>query len=304
MANKKAGGLSRKTRWVIGGIFWYTLMGLLAILMVYPLIFSVFGGFNTNTEFSEMGELLPIPESPTLANFKFAFGRTMSHPLLNSFLRSTWYTLLVTSMSILMGYVLARYEFRGKKFMLGFIIVTQVVPSVMTMIPTFVMVARLPFLGGNDFLGRGGHGLYNNQAILFLPLGWGYLIWTFLFTQSMKSLPVAFEEAAEIDGCGFFKTLTQVVLPMQKPIITVIAVNVALGTWNDWMTPFLYINDIQKSTLTAYMATLTASLKQYGSKDYPKIFALATIAIIPPFAIFLYFQKYIIQGIASAGVKE
>ena len=151
--------------------------------------------------------------------------------------------------------------------------------------------------------GNGGHGLYDNKLMLYLPLSWGYLIWTFLFTQSMKSLPVAFEEAAEIDGCGFFKTLTSVILPMQKPIITVIAVNVALNTWNDWMTPFLYINRTSDSTITAYLAVLTSALKQFGDKDYPKIFAIATIAIIPPFAIFLYFQKYIIQGIASAGLK-
>ena len=296
LKRRTAGGVIRVS-------LWYIALGLVAVLMVYPLVFSILGGFNVKEEFQQMGEILPIPESPTFQNYRYVFSAAIVQPLLHSFTRSLWYTFVVCAMSILMGYVLSRYEFKLKKAVMTFIIVAQVVPGVLTLIPTLVMVARLPLLGGNNIWGVGGHGLYNNRAILYLPLGWGYLIWTFLFTQSMKSFPEAFEEAAEIDGCGFIKTLTKVVLPMQKPIITVIAVNVALGTWNDWMTPFLYINRTQDSTLTAYLAVLTSALQQFGGKDYPKIFAIAVIAIIPPFIIFLYFQKYIIQGIASAGLK-
>ena len=292
-----------KSKGLIGGAVWYISLGILAFMMLYPLLFSILGGFNTKDEFREMGELLPVPSKITFLNFSYVFSSAMGRPLLNTFLRSVWYTIVVSTISVLLGYVLARYEFKLKKAVMTFIIVAQVIPGVLTLIPTFVMVSNIPLVGGNDILGNGGHGLYDNKLMLYLPLGWGYLIWTFLFTQSMKSLPVAFEEAAEIDGCGFFKTLTSVVLPMQKPIITVIAVNVALNTWNDWMTPFLYINRTSDSTITAYLAVLTAALKQFGEKDYPKIFAISTVAIIPPFAIFLYFQKYIIQGIASAGLK-
>ncbi len=174
----------------------------------------------------------------------------------------------------------------------------------LTLIPTFVMVSHIPLVGGNDLFGNGGKGLYDSQLMLFLPLSWGYLLWPFLFMQSMKSLPRSFEEAAELDGAGFFQTILKVIVPMQKPILTVVAINVALNTWNDWMTPFLYINSTKKTTLPAYLATLTASLQNYGQKDYPKVFALATLAIIPPLFIFLFLQKYIVQGIASAGIKE
>ena len=293
---KQAGGIARAT-------LWYIILGIIAVLMIYPLIFSILGGFNTKDEFREMGELLPIPSKPTFVNFKYVFSSAMYRPLLNTFIRSAWYTFIVSAMSVLMGYVLARYDFKLKKTVMTFIIVAQVIPGVLTLIPTFVMVANIPLVGGNDIFGNGGHGLFDNKLMLYLPLGWGYLIWTFLFTQSMKSLPEAFEEAAEIDGCGFWKTLIKVVLPMQKPILTVIAVNVALNTWNDWMTPFLYINRTSESTITAYLAVLTAALKQFGEKDYPKIFSISVVAIVPPFLIFLYFQKYIIQGIASAGLK-
>ena len=119
----------------------------------------------------------------------------------------------------------------------------------------------------------------------------------------MRSIPRDLEEAAEIDGCGFFRMIFRILIPIQKPMIAVIAVNTALSTWNDWMTPFIYINKIQDSTLPAYVGMLTAQLQAFGDRDYPKLFATATVAIIPPFLIFLFLQKYIIQGIASVGIK-
>ena len=286
-------------------LLWYIGMSLLAVIMIYPLFFAILGGFNQLSEFTEMGALLPISKDPTMEHWVYAFTPNALVPLLNSVLRATWYTVLITAEAILMGYVMVRYEFKGKKFVLSFILVTQVIPGVLTMIPTFVMVSRLPLIGGNDILGRGGHGLYNNKLILYLQLGWGSLMCVILFMMSMKSQPIAFEEAAELDGCGFWKKIWHVVIPMQKPIITCVMVNNALGNWNDWMTPFMYISDQSKTTLVTYLATLTSALKQFGSgKPYPKIFALAVVAMIPPFLIFLFFQKNIVQGIASAGVKE
>ncbi len=282
-------------------IVWFIVMAAICILMIYPLIYSVLGGFNRQSEFNSMGNIFPIPQQLIWNNYIFAFSSTALSPLLNTFLRTAWYTLVVLIMTILIGYVMARYEFRGKQFFMVFIIVAQVIPSVLTLIPTFVMVSHIPLVGGNDLFGNGGKGLYDSQLMLFLPLSWGYLLWPFLFMQSMKSFPQSFEEAAELDGAGFLQTILKVIIPMQKPILTVVAINVALNTWNDWMTPFLYI---KKTTLPAYLATLTASLQNYGQKDYPKVFALATLAIIPPLIIFLFLQKYIVQGIASAGVKE
>jgi multiple sugar transport system permease protein len=283
---------------------WFILMAVICMLMIYPLIYSALGGFNSQSEFSSMGNLFPVPKKPVWNNYIFAFSSTVLSPLLNTFLRTAWYTVVVLIMTILIGYVMARYEFKGKQFFMVFIIVSQVIPAVLTLISTFVMVSHIPLVGGNDLFGNGGKGLYDSQLMLFLPLSWGYLLWPFLFMQSMKSLPRSFEEAAELDGAGFFQTILKVIVPMQKPILTVVAINVALNTWNDWMTPFLYINSTKKTTLPAYLATLTASLQNYGQKDYPKVFALATLAIIPPLFIFLFLQKYIVQGIASAGIKE
>jgi len=283
---------------------WLVTMTILALVFAYPFIYGLFGSMMYKTEFGEMGTLLPIPKIVTFMNYHFVFSLDGAiNPLINSLTRSGWYTLLVTTMALLCGYVLSRYNFRGKKALIIAIIATQVVPSVLTLIPSFVLVSKIPFVGGNNMFGEGGRGLINNKLMLFLPLRWDTLLWVFLFSQSMRSFPRAFEEAAEIDGCGFWGTIMRIIVPMQAPILTVIAINMALNNWNDWLTPFLYINRVADSTITAWLGTLTSNLQQFGDKDYPRVFALATIAVIPPFVIFLFLQKYIIQGIASAGVK-
>jgi len=293
----------RKPSKIIFRIFWYTIMIIIAFLMLYPLLFSLLASLNTRAEFGHMGSLFPVPSVPQFQNLLFMFSIRGLRPLLNTFLRTGWYTTIVCLMAILIGYVLARYKFKGKKFFLIAILGVQVIPSVLTLIPAFIFMSRLPFIGGNDWTGYGGSGLINNPLSIFLPLPWSFLIWVFLFMQAMKSLPRDFEEAAQLDGCGFWRMIFQVIIPMNKPIIAVIAVNVALSVWNDWLIPFLYITDPQHTTLPAYLGTLVAMLQQFGENDYPRIFAMSTVATIPPLIIFLFLQRYIIQGIASAGVK-
>ena len=286
-------------------ILWLVVMLIIAVIMFYPFIFSLLGGLMSSKEFGQnLGMMLPIPSLPLYwKNFTTIFTPAGIMPLLNTVIRTAWYTFWVLMMAFLTGFVMSRYNFRGKKLLFVIIICSQVIPGVLTLIPTFVMAARIPFAGGNNWLGQGGSGLINSSWMLYLPFGWGYLIWVFLMMQSLRTQPKDFEEAAEIDGCGFMRTLFQVVLPMQLPMLAVIGVNVALAVWNDWLTPFMYINDQQKSTLPAYVGMLTSRLQEFGTRDYPKVFGLATMATLPPFFIFLFLQKYIIQGIASAGVK-
>lgn len=288
----------------VATIIWITGMSVLVLFMLYPFIYSFLGALNNKYEFTDMGTLLPIPEKPEFNNFTYAFSKSAVQPLINTVVRTAWYTVWIVIIGVLLGYVMGRYEFKGKKFFLIFIVCSQVIPNVMTLIPTFVMMSKIPFTGGNNWMGMGGHGLINNPLAIYLPIGWNVLIWVFLFMQAMKGLPKDFEEAAEIDGCNFWYTLWKIIIPMQKPIIAVIAANVALAVWNDWLGPFMYINRVKDSTLPAYLGMLATSLQEMsGDRDFPKLFGLACVSVVPPLLIFLFFQKYIIQGIASAGIK-
>jgi multiple sugar transport system permease protein len=291
------GKITLKTVWIL-------MMTLCALISTYPLMYGFLASLMTLRNFTSLGSLVVVPKNPTLQNYRVVFAMDGAlRPLINSLMRSAWWTFVNCSVAVLGGYSLARYEFRAKKAILVGIIAAQVIPGVLTMMPTFIMISRLPFVGGNNWLGQGGQGLINNSLVLYLPMGWGVFLWSFLFMQSVKSFPPSFEEAAEIDGYGFWNILFRIVLPMQGPILAVVAINSALGTWNDWMTPFLYINKTSETTLTAWLGTMIAQLQQFGVKDYPRVFAVSTIAIIPPLGIFLGFQKFIIQGIASVGIK-
>lgn len=299
--------MKKKYGYIFGKTIWLVVMIILALIMFYPFVYSFLGALNNRFQFSDLGSLLPIPKGRLeFENFLYAFGKAGMRPLINTITRTTWYTCWHLLIAILLGYVMARYEFKGKRFIFITIICSQVIPSVMTIIPSYLLLSKIPFAGGNNAFGIGGQGILNNSLALYLPMDWLVLLWVFLFMQSMKSMPRAYEEAAEIDGAGFWTILTKVVIPMQKPILAVIAVTTALNTWNDWLKPFMYINDVQKSTLPAYVGMLTSQLQRFSStaKDYPRLFGLACVAMIPPFVIFLFFQKHIVQGIASTGIKE
>ena len=218
---------------ILGRTVWIVLMTVISLLFAYPFLYSILGSLMLKEDFGNMGTLLPIPQQVTFKNFAYVFSVDGGiAPLVNSLQRAAWYTLITVAMAMLCGYVLARYEFRGKKFFLIAIVAAQVIPSVLTLIPSYILVSRIPFMGGNNWMGQGGHGLINNKLMLFLPLGWGSLLWVFLFTQSMKSFPRAIEEAAEIDGCGAWKKFLNVTLPGIRGTVLFVLIELTIGGFN------------------------------------------------------------------------
>lgn len=285
---------------------WIIVMTIICTITAYPLIFSFLVSLMTQKELTTLGSFFIWPPKPTLENYRVLFSLSGAiRPTMNSFIRTAYWTIINTTIHLLGGYFLARYEFKAKKAIIIGIIVVQVIPGVLTMMPSFILMSRIPFVGGNNWMGLGGRGIINSPAVLYVPMGWGVFLGSFLCMQSIRGLPRSFEEAAEIDGYDFWRIILKIVIPMQTPILAVLAIGSALGTWNDWMTPFLYINKPEETTLNGWLGTMTASLQQVGdTRNYPAIFALANLAMIPPFLLFLFFQKFIIQGIASVGIKE
>ncbi len=282
---------------------WLLPLSIIAFVMVYPFVFSFLAGLFPKEEFTHVGSMIPIPKHIVLDWYTGLFESTMIRPFFNTVWRTAWYTFAVTAIAFLVGYVLARLRFPGKTFFFFFIIIIQMIPGVLTLIPTYILMAKLPLLGGNDWFGAGGHGLINNPLVLYVLIGPANIVWIYLFRQSISALPRDFEEAASIDGSGFFRTLLTVILPIQKPIIATIALNTAIMTWNDWLNPFMYVNKIEYTTITGYVGLLVSALSKFGDRNYPLIFAASTVAVLPPLIIFLFMQKYIVQGFANAGIK-
>lgn len=282
---------------------WYIVMSVIAMIMLYPFIYAFMGGLMDSELFTSLGTMMPIPNPPVISSYMSFFTQSMWRPFLNTLARAAWYTVMNTYIAVTIGYFMARKNFWGKKQFFMIIIIAQLIPGVLTLIPTFVMMARFPLVGGNNILGVGGSGFINNPSVLFILIGGGQLMNAILFRQAMFSLSPSFEEAAEIDGCGYFQTMVKVIIPMQKPIIAFIAMTSAITTWNDWFIPFLYINDLKFNTLPAYVGMLVSRFHEFTRPNYAIVFALSTISTLPPAIIFLIFQRNIVQGLASAGIK-
>jgi len=292
-----------ETKKALKRTLWYIVMSIIAMIMLYPFVFAFMGGLMDPELFTSLGTMMPIPDTPVFENYLTFFTQAMWRPFFNTVARTAWYTIVNTYIAVTLGYFMARKNFWGKKQFFMIIVIAQLIPGVLTLIPTFVMMARFPLVGGNNIFGVGGRGFINNPAVLFILIGGGQLMNAILFRQSMFSLPPSFEEAAEMDGCGYVQTMLRVILPMQKPIIAFIAMTSAINTWNDWFTPFLYISDLQYNTLPAYVGMLVTRFHEFTRPNYALVFALSTVATLPPVVIFLVFQRNIVQGLASAGIK-
>ena len=270
---------------ILGRAVWIVLMTVISLLFAYPFLYSILGSLMLKEDFGNMGTLLPIPQQVTFKNFAYVFSVDGGiAPLVNSLQRAAWYTLITVAMAMLCGYVLARYEFRGKKFFLIAIVAAQVIPSVLTLIPSYILVSRIPFMGGNNWMGQGGHGLINNKLMLFLPLGWGSLLWVFLFTQSMKSFPRAIEEAAEIDGCTPSQIFWKITMPLIRPILVYVMITSLIGGLQMFDVPQILTNgkgnpDRCATTMIMYLNNHMFS-KNYGMAGAVSVVLFLVCAVL------------------------
>jgi multiple sugar transport system permease protein len=274
------------------------------VIMIYPFVFSLLAGFIHKDKFGSLGMMLPIPDDGLQWQYyKSFFTGDALRPFFNSVMRASWYTFIITLMAVMIGYVLSRLRFPGRKAVFYAILIIQMIPGSLTLIPTYIEMARFPLVGGNNLWGQGGQGFIDHPLVLYIMIQGGAFLWVYLFRQAMNSVPRDFEEAAYMDGSGFFRTLFTVIVPIQKPIIATIMLSNAIASWNDWLTPFIYVSSTELQMISGYVGSKVSALSAFGDRNYPLVFALSTITVIPPLLIFLFFQKYIVQGFASAGIK-
>jgi multiple sugar transport system permease protein len=191
-------------------------------------------------------------------------------------------TLLFCSM---MGYALAKLDFPGKKALLGLVLVTLMVPGLVTFVPLFVVVSNL--------------GMANTYAALILPFLAGPL-GVFLMRQFIDDIPDALIEAARIDGAGEVRIFFRIVLPLCKPALATLAILTFLGSWNNFLWPLVVAQ-------TEDMYTLPVALSLYSvgqnATNYGVLLAGSVLVITPVLLLFIALQKYFIQGIAVTGIK-
>lgn len=280
----------------------------IGLVLLYPLIFMVLVGFFNKTEFTgTVLKIFPIPQSPTLANYKaLIYGSVdaaVTVYLRNSIIRTVYNTFWAIATSFLAGYVFARLKFKGRETLFLIMLATQMIPTTLAIIPTYLEFARFPFSGGNNVF-TGGTGILNTWWIYLIGGPSINIMGTFLVKQSLEKVPIELDEAARMDGAGTFRLIFQILFPLQLPIMAFIAITTALGTWNDFITPFFYTSSDNLLTLPAAITKLSSVGASPGAViNYPLITTLSLGITLPALLIFFFFQKYIVQGLASTGIK-
>lgn len=211
----------------------------------------------------------------------------------------------VLTTSVLAAYAFARMEFFGKNVLFMLFLATMMIPFEVTMIPNFVIIRNIPFntpplpVFGYDLFGEPGKaGWYNTYAAQIVP--WLASVFTiFMLRQFFLGIPQDFFDAARIDGCGHFRYLAQIVVPLSKPALVTAGLMTFLGSWNSLLWPILVTG---KADLRPIQVGLSFFMVQEIT-DYHLLMAAATMAILPIAILYFIGQRYFIEGIASSGVK-
>ena len=280
----------RKTKKIGGSNVLVTVLLFLGCLTIlFPLYMTIIIAFKNPSEMTnDVAGALAFPSSWKLDNFKEAMEVTnFWHTLGNSLLITIATIVLALLIHSLAGYVIGRNMARkkGYRFIYFYIVSGMFVPFAILMMPLVKETAIL--------------GLDNRFGVILLYLVFYMPINVMLYSGYLKNIPLAMEEAAEIDGASAWKTYWTVIFPMMKPMHATVAVLTALGTWNDVMTPLVIMSGTKGTTLP--LAQLNFQT-QFGT-NYNLAFASYLLALIPILIFYVICQKQILNGVANGAVK-
>ncbi|MFF1711345.1 carbohydrate ABC transporter permease [Streptomyces sp. NPDC058268] len=280
---------TRSRRRGAGSLAWH--IGSLAVLgvVLYPVIWAIGGSFKPNDEI--VGSLDLFPTDPIVSNYAgLADGIadiSISTFFSNSLILALGSVLGVLISCSLAGYAFARIRFAGRNLLFALMIGTLLLPYHVLLIPQYVLFQKM--------------GLINTYTPLLLGK---YLavdaFFVFLMVQFMRNLPKELDEAARLDGCGHLRIYWSIVLPLCRPALITSAIFTFINSWNDFMGPLIYLNDPSKYTVSL---GLKMFVDQEGLANYGGMIAMSLVALLPVLAFFLAFQRYLIDGMATSGLK-
>ena len=276
-----------KQRYRTGNIIVAVALLIGGIIMVAPLLWMV----STSLKTREGVFALPpewIPPVPQWENYVRVWS---AGPLLsgikNSLIVSLSVTIIGSITSTLAAFAFAKLRLPGKNAIFLFMLAGLMIPFPTLMIPQFVMFASV--------------GWVDTLLPLIVPFLFGNIMMIFFLRQDLHSVPDSLIEAAKIDGAGYGRIFASMILPLIRPAIAAQFILWFMAVWNDYLAPLIYLNTPEKQTLQVVIANFNAN---YAIQtDYPLIMAASVIALVPVFAIFVAFQRQIIESVALTGSK-
>lgn len=257
---------------------------IVGIITVFPFVWMVLSAFKPNSEIRALDQTL-LPKEWTFENFT---GIQETFNFLRLFGNSVFLSVTITAIAIytscLAGFVLGKYVFKGRLTLFGFILGTMMIPWAVTIIPRYTLFADI--------------GLKGSWAALIVPAalsGFGI----FMMKQNMDGIPDEVLEAARMDGASELYIFHRIILPMSTNAISALAIFQFLWVWEDYLWPYLMIDDDSKQVLAVGLTTFSGRY----STDFGGLFAATTLSILPVLIVYLIFQRRFIAGAASAAVK-
>lgn len=263
----------------------YAVMGLFALMTIYPILWLIMNSFKTTREFqlSQLG----LPKAPTLANYAQAwemgdFGKLFP----NSLIYTIGATLGIIFFSLLAGFAFAKIQSRATKPIYNSFVIGILLTISSLMIPLFLEVNLL--------------GIYNTRlAVLLVYIGAGLPTGIYLSTEFIRGIPTALVESARIDGAGYFRIFLKIILPMAIPVATTLAILNITGIWNEFALINILVSRTELKSLPLGIYKFSGSL----STDYGKQFAALTVGMAPMLIFYFIFRKQITKGVAAGAVK-
>ena len=262
----------------------YVLLIALAISMIFPYLWMLANSFKSRTDFfTNPYSVIPMP--PTLSTYYDALtiGR-MGIYLGNSLLYAAAVLIVQLFIDSLAAYSFARVDFPGRETLFLAVLATLMLPGSVTLIPTFLIAHGL--------------GLTNSFTGVVLP-GFAGAFGIFLLRQFFLNIPRELEDAARIDGSGFFGTYWRIMLPLAKPAMVTLGVFIFLNEWSSFVWPLIILSDWKKYPVTVGIALF----RDVNQINWPAVFAGSTIVSFPIIILFVLAQEYIIGGISLSGLK-
>ena len=261
------------------------------LLIVYSLITiflvgdTVISSFKTKLEL--VNNLVGFPQEPTLNNYLRVFVEEgFWKYILNSVVLVSLSLVLLLAVSSTLAYGMAQYRFRGKGFLQGYLLIGLMMPVQLSILPLYLMLSRVHLT--NSFIGLA----LVYAANLSVPFT--------VFDQFFAQLPEAVIESARIDGAKDFKIFTSIVVPISKPVFATVGLLQFITIWNDFFLPMVFLTEKSKQTLTLAIYSYTCNFL----KNWDKIFAAVTVALVPILIIYFLFSEQIVAGLTAGSTKE
>lgn len=267
---------------------YHTLMLLFSFIMLYPVLWLIASAFKPNGEiFSNASSLWSA--NFTLEHFVVGWkgfgGYTFGNFFANSLFVATLSSLGMVLSSAIVAFGFARIQFKGRQFWFVLMIITMMLPGQVLMIPRFVLFNNLGWVG--------------TYLPMILPSFFASGFNVFLIMQFIRGIPRDMDEAATIDGCSWYGIFARIILPLIVPSLVTVGVLSFIGSWEDFMGALLYLNKPN-------MYTVAYALKMFNDSsqtDFGATFAMSFLSLMPILVIFFFFQKQLVEGISTQGLK-